>query len=263
VTRIVVVCEGDTDLPLVCDLADRVFHDAVDWLRDFHALDDLRSYGGLEENQPYLMWSKIPALFRTSRLRRSRGFGKTNQKTDYVATRKLLLLIKDHHQSRKGGGGVNGVIIFRDTDGEFDRRMGLHDALEDFVQGEEISSSPSPWRQHIAIAIAEPKNEAWVLAGFEPANDAETAKLATARKELGFAPNESPERLYASEHGAKRSAKEVLDQLCPDRDRRSRCWRETPLEILRRRGERCGLTRFLDQVRERLAPLFGASVRRT
>jgi hypothetical protein len=258
VTRILVVCEGDSDLPLVCDLADRVFQDAVAWLRDFHTLDDLRSYGGLEESQPYLVWSKVPALFRASRLRSSRGFGKTNKKPDYVATRKLLLLIKDHHESRKG---VDGVIIFRDTDGELERRMGLQGALEDFVKGEDASNSSSPWRQRIAIAIAEPKNEAWVLAGFEPANDSEHAGLSAARQKLGFAPNECPERLYASEHGAKRSAKEVLDQLCPDRDRRSRCWRETPLEILRRRGEHCGLTRFLDEVRERLAPLFGASTR--
>lgn len=255
-TRIVVVCEGDTDLPLVCDLADRVLHDAVDWLRDFHTLDALRSYGGFDENREYVMWSKVPALFQGLGLRRSRGFGQPNPDPDYVATRKLLLLIAQHHQSKKGEDGVDGVLIFRDADHEPERRQGIRAAREDFVASDEASGSLHPWGQYIAIAVAEPKNEAWVLAGFEPANDAEAAELATARNELGFAPNECPERLHASEHGATRSAKDVLDRLCPDHERRSRCWRDTSLEILRQRGERCGLAQFLDEVRERLVPLF-------
>ena len=259
--RIVVVCEGPTDVPLVRDLTDRVLCDVFDWLRDLPTLHGLRSYGGLGENREYLMWSKVPELFQKSGLRRSRGFGKTNQNPDYVATRKLLLLIAHHHQSRTGEGGVDGVLIFRDADREPERRLGIQGAREEFVAGDEASSSSHPWRRHIAIAVAEPKNEAWVLAGFEPANDSEHAALAVARQELGFAPNECPERLHAREHGAKRSAKDVLDRLCPDTERLSRCWRETSLATLRLRGERCGLAQFLDEVRESLAPLFGESPR--
>jgi hypothetical protein len=262
VIRIVLVCEGATDQSLVCDLADRVLREEVDWMRDFPTLDDLRSYGGLDESREYVMWSKVRALFQESGLRISRRFGNANPNPDYVAMHKLLLLIANHHhRSSRGGGGVDGVLIFRDVDHQLERRKGLQDAREDFVKGDESSRATNPWRQHIAIAVAEPKNEAWVLAGFEPANDGEHEALAVARQELGFAPNESPERLHARAHDAKRSAKDVLDQLCPDRDRRSRCWCETSLETLRQRGHGCGLAQFLDEVRERLAPLFGGSTR--
>lgn len=254
-TRIVLVCEGPTDPPLVCDLADRVLKDAVDWLRDHDSLDELRAYCGLDENQPHLPWREVKGRFETSGLRLGRRFGSEAPMPDQVTTRKLLLLIAAHHQASKGEGGVDGVLIFRDADHQAERRQGIEAAREEFVKNHEAPESLHPWRQHIAIAVAEPMNEAWVMAGFEPAED-EQAAFAAAREELGFAPNASPEELDAREHGAKRSAKRVLEQLCPDPERRRRCWSETPLDTLRERGERCGLSQFLDEVREKLATLF-------
>lgn len=254
-TRVVLVCEGPTDLPLICELADRVLKDTVGWLRDHETLADLRSYGGLDENLPYFAWREVKERFEKSRLRLGRRFGNEARLPDQVTTRKLLLLLASHHQASKGEG-VDGVLIFRDADHQPERRLGIEAAREEFVKNHEAPESLHAWRQHIAIAVAEPMNEAWVMAGFEPAEDREQAALDAARAELGFAPNASPEELDAREHGAKRSAKRVLDQLCPDPDRRTRCWRETPLETLRQRGQRCGLTPFLDEVREKLAPLF-------
>jgi hypothetical protein len=256
VTRIVLVCEGATDQPLVCDLADRVLRDAVDWLRDHDTLDELRSYRGFEENQPYLVWTEIKERFEKSHLRLARRFGNEAPSPDQVNTRKLLLLIAAHHRAAISEGGVDGVLIFRDADHQPERRQGIEAAREEFVRNHAAPESLHPWRQHIAIAVAEPMNEAWVMAGFEPAGDGEHKALADARAELGFAPNASPEELDAREHGAKRSAKRVLAELCPDSDRRARCWRETPLDTLRERGRLCGLTRFLDEVREKLAGLF-------
>lgn len=255
-TRIVLVCEGPTDPPLVCDLADRILKDAVDWLREHESLDGLRSYRGLDENQPYLAWREVKERFEKAGLRLGRRFGNEARSADQVTTRKLLLLIAAHHQASRGEGGVDGVLIFRDADRQPERRQGIEAAREEFVKNHEAPESLHAWRQHIALAVAEPMNEAWVMAGFEPAEDREQAALDAARAELGFAPNASPEELDAREHGAKRSAKRVLDQLCPDPDRRTRCWRETPLETLRQRGQRCGLTPYLDEVCEKLAPLF-------
>lgn len=251
-TRIVLVCEGPTDPPLVCDLADRVLRDEVGWLRDQDGLDDHRSYGGLDESHQYLKWSKAPELFRQAGLRSNRGFGRPIPDPDYVATRKVLLLIEDHHQqSMKDGGGVDGVLLFRDGDHQPEqRRRGIQDARADFVESHNASTSSHAWRQHIAIAVAVPMNEAWIAAGFEPTSSSEHEALAAARQALGFAPNESPERL------GQGVAKRVLDQLCHDLDRRTRCWCETPLDTLRERGQRCGLTQFLDEVREKLATLF-------
>lgn len=255
-TRILLVCEGPTDPPLVCDLADRVLRDAVDWLRDHDSLDELRSYRGLDENEPYLAWKNVKERFEEARLRLGRRFGSEAPSPDQVTTRKLLLLIAAHHQASKGGSGVDGVLIFRDADHQPERRQGIEAARDEFVRNHEAPESLHAWRQHIAIAVAEPKNEAWVMAGFEPAGDSEQAAFDAARTELGFAPNASPEGLDAREHGAKRSAKRVLEKLCPDPDRRARCWRETPLEVLSQRGQRCGLTPFLDEVRKQLATLF-------
>lgn len=262
-TRIVLVCEGSSDPPLVCDLSDRVLKDAVGWLRDHDELDELRSYRGLDENQPYLPWIEVKERFEKSRLRLGRRFGNEVPLPDQVTTRKLLLLIAAHHQASKGEGGVNGVLIFRDADHQPERRRGIEAARDEFVRSHEASESLHAWRQHIAIAVAEPMNEAWVIAGFEPTEDSEQTAFAAAREELGFAPNASPEALDAREHGAKRSAKRVLDQLCPHPERRARYWRETPLDTLRQRGERCGLSQFFDEVREKLAPLFAPRRERT
>lgn len=251
-TRIVLVCEGPTDPPLVCDLADRVLRDKVDWLRDQDGLDDYRSYGGLDESHQYLKWSKAPALFQQAGLRSNRGFGRPIPAPDYVATRKVLLLIEDHQQqSMKDGRGVDGVLLFRDGDYQPEqRRQGIQDARADFVESHNASTSSHAWRQHIAIAVAVPMNEAWVAAGFEPTSSSEHRALAGTRKDLGFAPNESPERLIG------RDAKRVLEELCPDPRRRARCWCETALDTLRERGKRCGLAQFLDEVSEKLATLF-------
>lgn len=255
-TRIVLVCEGASDPPLVRDLADRVLKDTVAWLREQDGLDNLRSYGGLDENQSYLPWIEVKDRFEKAGLRLGGRFSKEVPAPDQVRARKLLRLIADHHQSRKDEGGVDGVLIFRDADHQPERHRGIEAAREEFVKGHDAPDSLHPWRQHIAIAVAKPMNEAWVMAGFEPAEGSEQDALATVREELGFAPSASPEELDAREHGAKRSAKRVLDQLCPDPERRSRCWRETPLDTLRQRGERCGLSDFLDEVREKLATPF-------
>ena len=253
--RIVVVCEGPTDVPLVCSLADRVLREHVDWIREQPALDDFRAYVGLEGESGYLTWIEVKERFARSGMR-LRRYGREKPFPDQVPTHKALLLIARQHQSAADEGGIAGALIYRDADHQPERRHGIETARREFVEPHQALQSPQQWRQHIAIAVAEPKNEAWVLAGFVPGDDDEHAALAAAREELGFAPHETPAELDAREHGAKRSAKRVLDQLCPDRERRSRCWCETPLDTLRQRGDRCGLAHFLDEVRERLVPLF-------
>jgi hypothetical protein len=160
--RIVVVCEGPTDVRPIRDLADRVLREEVDWLHGFEQLDGIRAYEGLDgKSSEYLPWIAVKSRFLKTGISPRRWFGRREPSHDYAA-----------------------------------------------------------------------------------------------RQELGFAPNEYPERLHASEHGARRSAKDVLDQICPDLERRSQCWCETSLDTLRRRGERCGLAHFLDEARERLVPLF-------
>jgi predicted ATPase len=56
---------------------------------------------------------------------------------------------------------------------------------------------------------------------------------------------------------AEQSAKRVLDALTgDDPDRVTRCWKDTPLETLRERGEHNGLKEYLEEVGELLGPRF-------
>ena len=97
------------------------------------------------------------------------------------------------------------------------------------------------------------------VAGFDPAEEDEATRHTAERQDLGFDPRTRSEELTAcKDDKAKRSPKRVVAVLCGNRfEREQRCWRETPLVILRERGVNNGLTAYLDEIRERLAPLIG------
>ena len=153
----------------------------------------------------------------------------------------------------KRGQQVDGVLIFRDADNQPRRRCGI-DAARTWMQDK---GGPGFWPDHIAVGVAIPKNEAWVLAGFEPVTDDERERLRSLTDKLGFAPNRQPERLSATgDPQSSREAKAALAFLGCDAQRKRACWCDTDLEVLRTRGRKCGLSDFLDEVREHLAPLF-------
>ncbi|QDU38452.1 hypothetical protein Mal4_27790 [Maioricimonas rarisocia] len=110
------------------------------------------------------------------------------------------------------------------------------------------------------VGVAHTKRECWVIAGFEPRTNNESSRLRdlkSGRSGLGFDPVVHSERLTATDESAKKSAKRVLNELMRgDPLREQSCWKETPLDLLCRRGERNGLTRFLSEIRDRLCPLF-------
>ncbi len=251
---IVVVGEGVTDPPLVCDLADRVIHDHVDWLCD-QDLDCHRRYGGLSDDEEFVKWSQVKKRHQQRFRRRGDRFITSGppKPPDYQAMRKLLLLIEAATSDSKE---IHGVLVFRDTDNQPQRQQGLQQARDEFMANNDATQS---WRAHIALAVAEPKNEAWVLAGFEPQNEREIEALARVQKEIGFAPNHYPERLNASDSNpsAKRSAKGILEALCwGNQDRICACWRDTPLSTLEHRGNAAGLAAFFAEVRRYIATLF-------
>jgi hypothetical protein len=103
------------------------------------------------------------------------------------------------------------------------------------------------------------KREAWVLRSFIPLNDEERARLDLLRDELSFDPCEEPKRLN-DKRGGLRDPKRVVDALTNgDPGRERACWEETPLDVLRERGEGVGLDAYLEDVASRLAPLLGAA----
>jgi len=168
------------------------------------------------------------------------GFGGEKVAPDAHAAQKALWLL------RASADLPDAVVMLRDDDGDVRRKEGLEQA-----------------RRHakldvpIMLGVAHLKREAWVLAGFEPQNDDEGARLKRHRKELGFDPREKADQLTAGPDDAKRSARRVLKALTDGNLNRERdCWRETDLDVLERRGQGTGLAAYLEEVRTHLTPLF-------
>ena len=140
-------------------------------------------------------------------------------------------------------------------DGEAsERRAGLEQARR---EAEKLVALP------IVLGRPDRMREAWVLAGFDAQSPEERDRLDHERQQLGFHPNLEAHRLTAADPLAKRSAKRVLAALTAgDRDREARCWTEAMLATLRARGVGSGLTEFLEEIEQRLAPLCGARAAR-
>ncbi|HEY8505534.1 MAG TPA: hypothetical protein VIL46_13200 [Gemmataceae bacterium] len=111
----------------------------------------------------------------------------------------------------------------------------------------------------IVVGLAVVEREAWVISGFDPQDDEETARLGAERQTLGFDPRLRSHELTACKNDqAVRSPKRVLRQLSGgNRDRERNCWTNTSLERLRERGSENGLAAYLQEVRDRLARLIG------
>ena len=106
----------------------------------------------------------------------------------------------------------------------------------------------------IVVGFAIVEGESWVICGYDPQHEAESAE----NRDLGFDPRlRSHELTACKDDNAPRSPKRVLQVLSGgDRDHEHRCWMEIPLEVLRERGRENGLAAYLDEVRTRLAPLI-------
>jgi hypothetical protein len=235
-----VVCEAPADLRLVADLADRVFCHEVEWI-DPESLDLHRLWRGLELKDSHLEWHWVRRIAKEQHLGGPHGHFKEKPGTlDAAMARKALLLLSD------ATNPPDAVVLVRDTDGREERRRGL-------MQARDVK----PWPFEIVLAVAHTKRECWVLAGFDPCSESEENVLAELRRELGFDPRVQAVELTAAAPNAPRNAKRVLDRLIGgNRDREADCWMTSDLEILAERGQLTGLADYLNEVRERLVPLF-------
>lgn len=148
------------------------------------------------------------------------------------------------------------LIVVRDTDGDLRRLEGLGQAL-DFLR-----TFPRP----LPVVVAAPNQdaEAWFVAGFVPQDEPERRRLKERTEILSFNPSEEPHRLTARPNEAPTDAKRVLRILVFNEDQsRPPSVEELPdlcertlhdLALLERRGERCGLSPFLRDLRATLVP---------
>lgn len=235
--QIAVVCEGPADVRLATELADRLLCQDIDWI-EREILDRIRQWRGVADGDLFLSWSKAVA---TAKEHGFRVNGKFKDRSDYRAARCALLVL---NLTRP-----DAVILMRDTDGDLTRQSSLEWARREAEREENFPP--------VLLALPHTKRECWVLAGFEPQTESERRILEDLRQELGSDPRFNAETLSAAEPGARRNAKRVLEALTGgDQDRESACWAEGDLQTLRERGFATGLADYLDEIRNRLVPVF-------
>jgi hypothetical protein len=243
--RLVLIVEAQADADTASILADRVFIEGdADWI-DAETLPNLRQWTGVEPLTPHTRWMRLGALAAQHGVRtHSRGLG-----ADGAAARKALLLVI---QAQTSDDDIEGVVLVRDMDNQPERRASMESACAELADKLAFQ---------VAIAAPDPKREAWILHGYEPQNDKETALLADERRRLGFDPIANPERLGGDRRrGANqedRDMKLVVERLTEgDYERDCQCLEHTPLSVLKERGQATGLAEYLTEVEERLLPLL-------
>ncbi len=230
--KVLVVCEAAADALSVQALADRALVAEVRWLDGI--LDSQRTWV-VDDGTAFIKWTTLK-----KRQVRMPAHGRyEGEKGEYAQARKALVYA--------ALTGVDGVVLARDLDRKPRRR-----AFED-------ARASTAGRIAIALALPDPEREAWHMVGFEPADAEDQARLTAETKRLGKDPRRIAHTLAPGRDDAERGTKRVLDALTEgDRHREARCLTDLPLDELARRGEAVGLTAFLAEVRERLAPLFTA-----
>lgn len=174
------------------------------------------------------------------------------------AARRMMRLLSTKAYA-SAADGVRVLLVHDD-----DRVSGWREALErersDWLQwlAEEVRLRRRPAMDaDIAIGIATPEHESWVIAAFEPRDALDEARLADLRQKLGFDPRLHGERLTSGRETAPKDAKRVLCALCPDAARRCALLSTADLGLLRSRGEAIGLCAFLDELQARVATGYG------
>jgi hypothetical protein len=244
--RIICFAEAAADARVGSGLGDRLLaEEGPDWV-DAALLPHLRVWTGLEMDQPYTKWTDLKDKYRQSGRPRYLGHSTSGYRgSGHAMAAKALILAEV-----LAGAGTDAlvVVMLSDCDASEDKRAGLRQATEE----------PRFASLSAVVGIANKMREAWVLNGFLPQSDAETQILRRLTTELSFDPTQAAERLRAAKPSEARHPKRVLSELTgDDLEREERCWLETPLDELRRRGAGTGLTAFLDELRERLTPLMG------
>lgn len=230
------VVEAPVDANAARILVDRVLRARVEWIDDDSMLEHLRRFRGIEPGSGVTYWKKVRTLAEAHGVHKHGHFSGEPSAPDAQAARRALLLFSKL-------GMPNAVVLLRDADDQPERRDGLEQARKEPIHA-----------SCIAIGVAEPEREAWLVAGFQPRDNDERQALARERQRLGFDPCLEPQSLRGE---GKRSAKTALSNLTSgDHERQRQCLVDTPLEHLRERGTDCGLEAFLNELEERVVSAF-------
>jgi hypothetical protein len=239
--RFAVVHEAEADFHTATELADRVLMEAIPWLEQ-DQIAHQRDWVALESGGRPLSWKTIPHLARQAGIRAHGHFDGEPGEADAAAARRAIRYLLENVPD------LNAIVLIRDQDDQPERKIGLEQARNHAPKGTVI-----------VIGLAVVERECWVISGFDPQDEDESARLETERQTLGFDPRHRSHELTAcKDDQATRSPKRVLRTLCgDDRDRERHCWVGVLLDVLRDRGGENGLAAYLIEVRDRLARLIG------
>lgn len=255
--RWMLVCEGPSDARVVHTLVDRVLREnGSDWVRD--ALDegrahDLRQWVAHRDDASYVDSHQL------AKITRSLGILPVRGRFDKVATAEAVhgeahgerVVMRAFQLAAHLGRmqAIAGLVVLWDADREPEaRRNGM-------LRGVAIARVLQERTPDHVLALCVPELEAWLIAGFDPANDAERRRLDEAERRVHADPRTMPERLTSKRPSDAGDAKGLLDLLTDgDPDRAHACCADASLDQLRGRGERSGLQGFLDDVARELVP---------
>lgn len=140
--------------------------------------------------------------------------------------------------------GPDLLVVARDADGT-DRRTGFQQARK------------RPWPFAIAGALAQPEVDAWLICAAIATGEAHRQCIAELRRELGFDPTTSSHDLTSTSPSA-RDAKRVRERLESAGMDLESSFRARSIGDLRERGTWNGLSTFLADLDDALAPHLGA-----
>jgi hypothetical protein len=241
-TLIGFVGEDENHFRVATALIDDALVSGIDWLRDI--LDSCRAWRGLHRGERWYKYAPEDAhdlrpltIDGVTIKLQGRIAGKP-LKPEAGMWRKVLLLFC--HASPR----PDLVVLARDLDGYPGRREGIEQVCHDL-----------PWPFPIVVAAPEPEIESWIVSGFVPTNEDEHARLDQACRELSFDPTRHSHRLTSHPNDAATDAKRVLSRLCRgDGGREHACLDRA---VLHGRGVVNGARAFLDEVDQRVLPIFG------
>lgn len=230
--RLLLAAEDMGHHEAVVRLTDRILEADVAWLRGAGIVESCREW--LES--PYLPLKNAYRRASDARLKVWGHFDGKPAEPEAAMWRAVLLLANALPER------PDVVVLARDEDNHPERLLGLKQAVE-----------ANTWAFAIITVLAVTEIEAWLVAGFEPADEHERAALERFVKDEGFDPRHESYRLVGQ---TARDAKKLLAALTKeDRERRLACL-DSDLALLEERGASNGLADFVHAVRTKVVPKF-------
>jgi hypothetical protein len=255
--KLILFCEAPADQRMAAALTDRVLsEDGPSWVSDLMDMDPklVREWSSDDLQRSYFDLHAISKYLQKYKVRPLLGhFDGKPGSADAQMARNIFWLVRAMDRNQQSNSTHDAVLIVRDMDNQSEaRRTGLNQA----------HTEASTWASFkIVIGCPDPEHETWLLASFDAENEEEKRRLEDLRQELGFCPVREAHLANATEDGAKKNPKRLVDVLIgKDPERRDRCL-TLSLDELRNRGKESRLTAFLDELREQLLPLLTQSIR--